>query len=152
MTQLVGMLCAKCRQTIPSIVKGEFCAACNQPVHKACKLMTAASENHCPECGCVTPDSAVLAKKAASAPAPIRFNKLGFRLLLGGGCCFLIGAWWLVDYLLEGTFSGILDGLYWKGPLLMAAGAGSFFYGYRLMKAPVPVEKAKSEANGNAST
>lgn len=51
MTQLVGSPCAKCKKTIPSIVVGQFCQECGNPIHNACKSVPSRIED-CPTCGC----------------------------------------------------------------------------------------------------
>jgi hypothetical protein len=55
------------------------------------------------------------------------------------GAIFIpIGIWWFLDAIAGGQLDGIIGGLIWKGPLLMAAGAGAAYYGYRIMTDPGP--------------
>jgi len=68
----------------------------------------------------------------------VRVNKLSVRLLIGGSGCFLIGIWWSLDAITDGFMDNVIGGLIWKGPLLMAAGAGAAYYGYRIMTDPGP--------------
>jgi hypothetical protein len=51
MNQLVGSPCAKCQKTIPSIVVGQFCRECGNPIHNACKSASSRPDD-CPICGC----------------------------------------------------------------------------------------------------
>src|SRR5262249_5591434 len=51
MTQLVGSACVKCQKTIPSVVAGEFCSECGNPVHKKCKSGPMDAPNACSSCG-----------------------------------------------------------------------------------------------------
>src|SRR5687767_10770468 len=51
MMQLVGSRCARCLKVIPSILDGEFCADCGNPVHKKCKLLSPGDGAFCRVCG-----------------------------------------------------------------------------------------------------
>jgi predicted RNA-binding Zn-ribbon protein involved in translation (DUF1610 family) len=51
--QLVGKTCASCQKTISSIVEGEFCPKCGNPVHLHCQPAdeNAATSGKCNVCG-----------------------------------------------------------------------------------------------------
>lgn len=53
MPQLVGKKCAVCDERISSVLEGEFCNACSNPVHLKCKKTTdsALSPQTCLTCG-----------------------------------------------------------------------------------------------------
>lgn len=53
MPQLVGKPCVICRQPIISILDGDFCRECGNPVHNACKASPEAivKPDHCATCG-----------------------------------------------------------------------------------------------------
>ena len=151
MAQLVGCPCAKCQKMISSIVDGEFCQTCGNAVHKACKVPSPNKQNECPSCGCDmdNPLAATVRAEAAreahesrtysSQPLvpktalPFRVNKLGVRLLIGGSGCVILGLAGLVDGIAGGSVDAVIGGLLWKCPLLMAAGAGAVYYGYRIL-------------------
>jgi hypothetical protein len=54
MSQLVGVQCLRCRETISSITEGRFCTTCGTPHHDYCQNPdpTANTEGRCPTCGC----------------------------------------------------------------------------------------------------
>jgi len=50
--QLVGEKCIHCQKEITSILEGQFCLGCGQPVHHQClPASTEVSPEGCPRCG-----------------------------------------------------------------------------------------------------
>ncbi len=145
MSQLVGSPCAKCQKVIPSILAGEFCNECGNPVHKACKSGTSGSAGACPSCGCAIVSQKAGSSAVASAARPLHVNKLTTKLLVGGSACVICGIWWLCDGLAGGFVNEIIGGLVWKGPLLTAAGCGAAYYGFRLMTDPGPRDSRETK-------
>jgi hypothetical protein len=108
MRQLVGCLCVFCRQRISDIVEGEFCAACENPIHRRCTNSRTKYPRMrlCSTCGCdlegaaaspfqgdrrlsstVTRDQGTLNRIAR----PIRIYR-GIRFLAGGIFCLVLGS------------------------------------------------------------
>lgn len=146
MSQLVGSACAKCNKSIPSIVTGEFCPKCGNPIHKACKTTSAGAASVCSDCGCAIRDSAFSSTEApASQPAPVQLrpNKFSTKLMLGGIGAVVCGIWWLVDGLSGSFLEEVIGGLVWKGSILIVAGIASVYYGYRLMSDASPPDSSK---------
>lgn len=59
--------------------------------------------------------------------------RFGLRLMLAGGIIFLLGLGGIVDLILGGSVDAIVGGLAWKCPLIALAGAGTIYYGYRIV-------------------
>jgi hypothetical protein len=77
MLQLVGCRCVRCQQIISSIVEGEFCRDCGNPVHKHCAALSASSTGKCTTCGGeVSNPMAVEGRKALTEEAqrPLQGN------------------------------------------------------------------------------
>jgi hypothetical protein len=51
MRQLVGLSCARCEKTIPSIIAGQYCPECGCPVHNKCAEPNPAQLDSCHLCG-----------------------------------------------------------------------------------------------------
>jgi len=51
MPQLVGLECAICNERVASMLDGEFCATCGNPVHKRCATPRVAKSGACAVCG-----------------------------------------------------------------------------------------------------
>jgi hypothetical protein len=66
MRQLVGQLCVHCRERIPCLVDGDFCAACGCPVHDRCRATASVSPapDACKTCAASAADVAVHAPQA----------------------------------------------------------------------------------------
>jgi len=49
--QLVGLACVRCRNSIGSVIDGQFCAGCGCPVHNECAAPRATVDGECRLCG-----------------------------------------------------------------------------------------------------
>jgi hypothetical protein len=51
--QLIGLKCAACQKAVVSVLDGEFCEACGNPIHKRCiGAADRPSAHRCERCGC----------------------------------------------------------------------------------------------------
>ena len=55
------------------------------------------------------------------------------RLIAGGLFSAGIGIWWIIDGLTNGLMNQTIGGVLWKGPILVCAGLGLTYYGFRLL-------------------
>jgi len=61
--------------------------------------------------------------------------QFAINCILAGIVCAVVGLWWLVDGLVGGLLSQVIDGLVWKGPLLSLGGSVLSFLGFRMLRA-----------------
>lgn len=85
MRQLVGLSCAGCRQRIGSILEGECCTTCGEPVHLTCKRPSASLEGVCQSCGSNVPHPTPIevrrgSENATRTPDPVKANPLSLGL------------------------------------------------------------------------
>lgn len=60
--------------------------------------------------------------------------KFAMKMIVGGILAALLGVVWLGYGFAGGDADGVFTGGLWKGPLLMAAGAGAVIMGFRMLR------------------
>lgn len=102
MPQLVGLECALCNEPIASVLDGEFCATCGNPVHKRCATPRVAKSGACAVCGADAAAGAAHRQRSqeeatAHARRSRRYQVLAGIFFLGWGlACLAYAAVWLV--------------------------------------------------------
>jgi hypothetical protein len=95
MPQLVGLECALCNERIASMLEGEFCANCGNPVHKRCATPRVAKSGACEVCGADA--TAGAAHRQRSQEEAIdherkarRYRTVAALVYVGGGLTLLV--------------------------------------------------------------
>ena len=92
MRQLVGLKCARCAKTTPSIIEGHYCAECGCPVHNRCAVPDVLEG--CRLCGAsleaAKANLQVEKAEAVQLEKDVRVNN-GFRHISVGFACLVAG-------------------------------------------------------------
>jgi hypothetical protein len=132
MPQLVGLECALCHAPIASVLDGEFCATCGNPVHKRCATPRVAKSGACEVCGADATAGAAHRQRSqeeatAHARRVWRYNMLAGLFFLGWGlACLAYGAVWLVVSVAQDEMYGRWIGATIVGAALTVRGLTHF--------------------------
>jgi len=83
MPQLVGLECALCNAPIASVLDGEFCATCGNPVHKRCATPNVAKSGACAVCGADATAGAAHRQRSREEATQHRRHSRRYHILSG---------------------------------------------------------------------
>jgi hypothetical protein len=119
MPQLVGLECAICRAPIASVLQGEFCATCGNPIHKRCATPNLARSGACEACGADVAAGAAHRGRSREEAAALRQYSLLY-LVVHGPLCLVAGLALLAFGLVSFVLAVVDDegGLIWIGAIV----------------------------------